>query len=537
MIYQTLKYCLARVGLSMILLMTLGFSVLYYVHEIAMWEMVADDTLIQWGLLIVCVSIGFFVPGYIAERRLLRAIHKLKNIKLEGDEERNLGLFEKLFSLTYSSYFLPAQGEWFRWRLIPCYADYLMAIGREDADAVKVYLKAFLQDPQDSKFRTLLLANLEHGQNLTDDEIDLLIVMLKQSSRPMDSAASGSKQSDSSNLSPASSWGEDNNDVDITNYLASVFLKKQEFTLRSEPLFLKALENKSEDSEKIVRFIVPFLLKKERSDRVALKFYLQALPYYLPFQEEMRKIIGRAYSEDRWRATDAGLHEQCGEVFSALDMARQEAIARSVNEKELSAKLQKVEFFSREDKIVLKKIKEHLFITPPKIGRTKESVWPLVQSAKKVFYAFIDMVMIIRLQSPRFKYTVVCLLLVLVSAGFGFQYLKGRRTPLSLPPPVVEKIPQEVAPNNTGRFYTVQLAAVISQNQANRIKERIQEKGVKDLYVVESKRSSGGSWYKIRAGNFKRKEEAQRFADELMENKVIKNYFVISIAKQNGHKD
>lgn len=535
MIYQTLKYCLSRVGLSIFFLMTLGFFALYSLHEIAMPQMVVDDTPIQWGLVFACLSIGFLAPGAIGERRLLRALRELEDIDLESDEKQIHRRFDKLFFLTHSFYFLPAQGEWFRQRLILCYANYLLAIGREDPDAFRVYLKAFLLDPRGSKFRAPLLATLGRGHDLADEEIDLLIVMLRPASAPERIAGRPvGAQVDSGDLAPAS----DDKDAAMIDHLALALLAKKEFTLRSEPLFLRAVQNKSESAGKIVDFVVPFLLKKERSDREALIFYLHALPYHLPHQEETQKIIGRVYCDGRWRATDGDLHERCGEVFASLDKSLQELIARSVDEKRLAAKLQQGEFFSREDKRALKKLKDRALPRQPDIGHIKgallRSVWPLIHSTKKVIYSLIDVVTVFRLQSARLKWTIACLLIALVSAGPAVKYLKGRKTVLSQPtPPVVEKLPppRKGTPGN-GRVYTVQLAAVISQSQANRIMDSIRKKGVEGLYVVESKRASGGSWYKIRAGKFANEEAAKRFADNLVESEAIKNYFVISISKK-----
>ena len=55
--------------------------------------------------------------------------------------------------------------------------------------------------------------------------------------------------------------------------------------------------------------------------------------------------------------------------------------------------------------------------------------------------------------------------------------------------------------------------------------------GVEDAYIVKSKRASGGQWFKIRIGRFDDPNEAKQLANRLVDSKVIKNYFVISLPR------
>ena len=78
---------------------------------------------------------------------------------------------------------------------------------------------------------------------------------------------------------------------------------------------------------------------------------------------------------------------------------------------------------------------------------------------------------------------------------------------------------------------TGSLAAVTSSRQAKRLVSTLKRKGVKGLYTIQAKRKSGGTWYKIRAGQFDTKENAKQYANQLIEIKAIKNYFVISFSR------
>ena len=74
--------------------------------------------------------------------------------------------------------------------------------------------------------------------------------------------------------------------------------------------------------------------------------------------------------------------------------------------------------------------------------------------------------------------------------------------------------------------------AVISAKQANKLVRIFKGKGVKDLYIVKSKRRSGGHWYKLRVGQFESKSRASEFANRLVAEKAVKNYFIISLPKK-----
>ena len=82
---------------------------------------------------------------------------------------------------------------------------------------------------------------------------------------------------------------------------------------------------------------------------------------------------------------------------------------------------------------------------------------------------------------------------------------------------------------NEVKIYTLQVAAFTSSRQANELINSLRKKGVRDVYKVKTKRNSGETWYKIRLGRFKSNKSARRFANQLIHQKSIKNYFVISL--------
>ena len=78
-------------------------------------------------------------------------------------------------------------------------------------------------------------------------------------------------------------------------------------------------------------------------------------------------------------------------------------------------------------------------------------------------------------------------------------------------------------------IHTFQIAAFTSSKQARELINLLKKKGVRDVYQVRTKRKSGETWYQIRVGRFDSKENAQIFARQLIEQKTIKNYFIVSL--------
>ena len=82
------------------------------------------------------------------------------------------------------------------------------------------------------------------------------------------------------------------------------------------------------------------------------------------------------------------------------------------------------------------------------------------------------------------------------------------------------------------RVFTVQIAAVDSAKQANKLVEKLKRKNIENLYIVKSKRRSGGHWFKLRVGEFSSKIKASEFANQLIASKKVKNYFITAMPKK-----
>ena len=82
------------------------------------------------------------------------------------------------------------------------------------------------------------------------------------------------------------------------------------------------------------------------------------------------------------------------------------------------------------------------------------------------------------------------------------------------------------------RVFAVQVGAVSSVKEANKLVEKLKRKNIKNVYIVKSKRRQGGLWYKLRVGKFSSRNKASEFANQLIASKKVKNYFITVIPKK-----
>ena len=509
--FQTLKYISVRIGLSLFFLVVPGFFVLYFLHEYALANIAFDDNAIQWGLGLISVFFGFLAYGLLGDQHFQSSFHILRDVGSDSDREQTVDHFERLIELTRSSYFLPAQGRRLRGLVVRRFADYLLSIGRDDPEALKYYLKAFLENPKNSKFRAPLLSLLSEGGDLTEEEVDLLLVMLK---------------------------AEHYQDDVVGNHLAGVFLKQRKFTSKTEPVFLIAVENGSEHAEAITRFVVPLLLAHRRADEYALRFYLAALTYDLPENVQSRELIGRSFCEGHWKGIDPVFHEKCGRVFFALQPGRRAQLEEAVQASRLSGKLKSVKLLNSDDRAQLKRWKVRLGIDRPWTRWMWDPVvWVFRLLAK--LWRWLALKAVAGLAafgraSLGFKLISVPFIFVLIWAGVALY--NGRGPIQELPVPVAPQPPDpaKMAAGKSDKIHTLQVAAFTKSKQANRMLQSLNKRGVTGSYVVKSKRSSGGTWYKIRVGKFDQQEEAKKVGNGLVDSKAIKNYFIISFKKRKN---
>ena len=171
----------------------------------------------------------------------------------------------------------------------------------------------------------------------------------------------------------------------IVKHLASLFQRKCLLTRKTEPVLLYAIERESTDAKKIVGFVLPRLLEKKRSDSFALRFYLGALRWESPETSQAREIITRAYCQGLWKGIDPPLHQKCGEVFQGLNFKSRSDITREVAESKFSNKVKKIELFSKDDLLQLKKLKICL-------GLSRSFLEYFNDGLRNVIKVFIDLI-------------------------------------------------------------------------------------------------------------------------------------------------
>ncbi len=505
MIYQSYKYFIVRLGISIFFLLTMGFMALYFIHEIVLQQAVIQGDAIKWGMVFISLVVGFTAYGFIGESSFKKALEDLDDIDLKTDEKNVVKQFEKLLRLTYSSCFLPGKGKKLRQKVTRKYAGYLLGLGKEDPRSLKLYLSAFLQYPEDSKFRSPLISVLTRKKDLDRRERDLLLAMLK---------------------------AEDYQDAEIFNHLVSVLIRQKQFTSKTEPLFARALENRIEQADHVVEFLLPILLKKKREDEFAIRVYLNILPLVSPsLQTDLKESIARNYCEAKFINADPFLHERCGTVFESLTLEDQKRLMQAAEDKNVFGKWQAVKIFTMEDRRALETWKTQLGLTRSTVRRVYDGGGWLMDGVrsliKNLTLKFLAGLKIFGARSLKFKLVSVACFLTVLIAGLGFLEL-GSMSQVNFP-----RFGQDAVSKNetaaTALVHTIQIGAVTSQEKVDEILRYLKSRNVADLYVVKVKRQTGGYWHKIRAGRFKTEEEAKEFGNRLIDRKAIKNYFVITL--------
>ncbi len=510
MLYQTLKFYLVRTAVSLALIFGLGYAVLFFLHEVALPNFLFDDATIQWAIVLFSLFFGFIAYGMIGEQRFFNALHSLKDIPPQEKSKEIKKQFKNLLAFTYSAYFLPNTGKRYRVLGVLLYADYLLSIGDETPEALKIYVQAFLQSPEDSRFRKPLLALLNQGRELTHEEMDLLLIMVQQ---------------------------KEIYDPTLSHYLVGLFLKAGQWSGKVESLFLSALENQSELSESIVQFALPIYLLHKRTDELALKFYLFALKFPVKEEEQIKCYLARSYCEGNLAGVDPRLHQKCGKIFSGMSRAQQKEIKRQSEENRISLKMKQVKLFRQEDLQDLKRLKVEmggLVASRMKaLGRWgRWLVRKILNGCRWILVQALDGLIRFTYLSLRVKLISVSVVSISIIAALGFNELifenKNDSPPAHL---MVAPGSKPAHAENDGHVYTIQITAVTSAEQADKLIRNLKKKGVKDLYVVKAVRRSGGYWYKIRAGQFLAKNQASAYANRLVDSNFIKNYFLISAPK------
>jgi hypothetical protein len=298
------------------------------------------------------------------------------------------------------------------------------------------------------------------------------------------------------------------------------------------------VEEGSDLSDDIVRFVLPIYLTHQRTDVRALKFYFQALTFSLPEEDQLKNILAQSFCYGNLMGVSPGLHRKCKEIFDKLPEAKQAELKSKSDETQILYKLQKIKLFRKEDLQDLKYLKVEMGLVVSKVSLLLDglawSVRVFKKSGKWMLLRFLDSAFMFGKLPLKIKLGSFIGMLVFILIGLGFKEIlypiKGQGDFAS----------QKGSFTSTGSskgnednwIYTVQIAAVISAKQANKLVERLKGKGVKGLYVVMSKRIPGGHWFKLRVGQFASKSRANEYANKLVAAKTVRNYFVISLPRK-----
>jgi len=300
-----------------------------------------------------------------------------------------------------------------------------------------------------------------------------------------------------------------------------LFLRKGLFTSKTEPIFLVSLKNKSEHSDEIIALVLPQLFKANRSDSFALKFYLEARQFDLPEESQIIEIISRAYCEGVWKDVDPKLHQNCEKVFKGLDHKFKNEMLRIAAESSRSGRIHQLKLLNESDLRLLKKLKAKIGLSKSSVQYFRNLLWELATNFLGLTRILISKFFMIR--------TWVFLLVIIFVTSLLYRSLANREEINVRVDGKTNNVEGEFRSTRMPAVHTFQVAAFTSFNQAKEFVDLLKKKGVRDVYQVKTKGRSGETWYKIRVGRFDSKENAERFASQLIDQKTIKNYFLISL--------
>ena len=512
MVYQAFKFLTVRLGATVMLLITAGYGVLFVFHEMFFHGMRADDSILKWSIVGTSLFVGFIAYSFMGDWRFSRALSRLQALDIDAGREGLQRQFENLVRFTRSSCFWPGTGARLRQRALKEYADFLLAKGVDDAEAQRVFLKAYLRDPEDTRLRDVMVSTLTRKIDLSPHEIDILLLVLK---------------------------AQHYEDKPLLNFLAKHFLEQDEFSHKSEPVFHKVLQLKTGLEKQVSRLMLPVLLSKKRSDAYTIEFYLNALPDAEPeVKPQLAEIIGLCFAEIQFETGDPVLHDKCARVFEQLPAPVKRALLDEADEARLSAKWKKIKLFTAEDRKTLKALLVQTGIVRP-WGRYAVDFfkWCLAKirgGLKWIVMKLMDGLQVFGLQNTRNKFAVlgICIFLILATAGvIDWQLKKDGPVPGSNDEIAWEAEPQPAKPGPAAdhRTHTIQVAAVTTQAKADHLVASIKRKGIEGAYILRVERKKGGFWYKIRVGTFDSKEKAQAVADQMVQLKLVRNYFLIAL--------
>lgn len=513
MVYQTFKFILIRIGISFFLLFTAGFAVLFFFHEIALPGAGVGDWAIKWVLIIASLFFGFVVYGVFGDYQFMKAFQVVQDMDIHQAGDEAVQQFRKLMRFTESSYFLPRKGHRLRDRVVQEYANYLLNNGRDDEEALNVYLKAYLHDAGQTRFRNQVVSVLTSRENPTLKELELLILILKTGS---------------------------GNDHEILNHLVPLFLTRKLFTSKTEWVFLKGLEENVDRSAEIVQFLLPMMIEKQRIDEFAVRFYLNALANAEPqYQKELVTLVSHSFLSNRFQMLDPDLHQQCGSMFESLEPDLRERMVRSFGEQNIAERWKQVRLFQPGDQEDLNRLQTQAGISTTGLENVKKGFsqigFALLEPLKRSLFKIFEGLHWVGSVPTMFKLAGV----VAIGAVLFFSLPADKReTLLSFLPGATSQQPpqpsQVVMPPL--KIHTIQVAAVISQKEADKVLRKLKRKKVPGVYIVKTERKAGGNWYKIRIGKFASKTEAAQFASQLEFKKVIRSYFIITLGNPAASK-
>jgi hypothetical protein len=239
-------------------------------------------------------------------------------------------------------------------------------------------------------------------------------------------------------------------------------------------------------------------------------------------------LIAISYCRSAWKEIDPDLHRKCGEVFDELNEEYRAHIIKETAGLTVFGKIEKIKLLGKDDLRELDKLKSKMGFSKSSFENLKDLFGVISKILTNFFVFFYRRVF--KTQTRGFIF-----FLALILAG-SLSYLKWQNSKEIVADTEIKALDSAIktaSGKSASEIHTLQVAASTSSKDAHRLIANLKKNGVRNVYQVKTKRKSGETWYKIRVGRFDSKENARRFADQLINKKTIKNYFIISFPVNN----
>lgn len=462
-------------------LLIMGYTSMHIFYE----QMGGEEYNPFLGIIIALFSlfISSFFLSYIGKLRFNGFLIKAGEYDLPHHSRKAAKRFERLLQFASSFYFFPTTTEKLLKQIYQEYSKLFLGLHARSKAAQEVYEETILRYPGNSNLQNILLHIYTEKDYLSKKERGVCFLIFKHSS--------------------------DNRQV--IEILSKYFIEKDVFDFDSQEIFTKAIRLNTPSKEKVIDFLVLKLNELQREDDFAAEVYLTAYSDYSDNSETVIEAIIKLALDRKKKVSLDAISQKLFNIYEKIPEKTRKQIEKRILQ---THEVKEAAFFVKR-----KFIKEMLV-------KLSQKTCNFIKNSKNFLKSRILKFQTIRFpQGSLFKkhpfiifsslgFAAVLLIAIVVPQGRESKKLSLNFLNASPKYTIYEsKLP-----------YSIQVAAFKTLSRAEKVINDLSEKGEKAYYT---KKTNGKTvWYRARVGEFKTKQEAKRYAEKILKDKLIKGYFI-----------